>query len=135
GRRPLTEDLGLEAAGVTLERGFINVDGNMRTQAPGVYASGDVRKTQAWAHVASHEGIVAAEHAAGKSPHPIDYDKIPSCTYCDPEVASIGLSEDEAKKRGYDVVTGQFPFTAIGKAKILEDTRGFVRIVAEKKYD
>jgi dihydrolipoamide dehydrogenase len=135
GRRPLTEDLGLEAAGATLERGFIDVDAMMRTGAPGVYAIGDVLKTQALAHVASHEGIVAAEHAAGKSPHPIDYDKIPSCTYCDPEVASIGLTEEEAKKRGYEVVTGQFPFTAIGKAKILEDTRGFVRIVAEKKYD
>ena len=135
GRRPLTEDLGLEALGVKLDRGFVEVDGLMRTAVPGVYAIGDIVKTQALAHVASHEGIVAVEDAVGKNPHPINYDKIPSCTYCDPEVASIGLSEDEARKRGYDVVVGQFPFSAIGKAKILEDTRGFVKIVSEKKYD
>ena len=135
GRRPLTENIGLEARGVKLDRGFIEVDGLMRTAAPGVWAIGDIVKTQALAHVASHEGIVAVEDAAGKHPHPIDYDKIPSCTYCDPEVASIGLSEEAAKKRGYDVAVGQFPFTAIGKAKILDDTRGFVKIVAEKKYD
>jgi dihydrolipoamide dehydrogenase len=135
GRRPLTEDIGLEAAGAKLDRGFIEVDGMMRTAAPGVYAIGDVVKTQALAHVASHEGIVAVEDAAGKKPHAINYDKIPSCTYCDPEVASIGLSEDEAKKRGLDVAVGTFPFSAIGKAKILEDTRGFVKIVTDKKYD
>jgi dihydrolipoamide dehydrogenase len=135
GRRPLTEDLGLEALGIKLDRGFVEVDGLMRTGAPGVWAIGDIVKTQALAHVASHEGIVAVEDAAGQAPHPIDYDKIPSCTYCDPEVASIGLTEDEAKKRGYDVVVGQFPFSAIGKAKILDDTRGFVKIVAEKTYD
>ncbi len=135
GRRPLTEDLGLEALGVTVDRGFVEVDGFMRTGAPSVYAIGDIVKTQALAHVASHEGIVAVEHAAGQEPHPIDYDKIPSCTYCDPEVASIGLTEEAAKTRGYDVVVGQFPFSAIGKAKILDDTRGFVKIVAEKKYD
>jgi dihydrolipoamide dehydrogenase len=135
GRRPLTEDLGLEAAGVKLDRGFIEVDGLMRTGAPGVWAIGDIVKTQALAHVASHEGIVAVEDAAGKSPHPINYDKIPSCTYCDPEVASIGLTQEEAVKRGYDVAVGQFPFSAIGKARILDDTRGFVKIVTDKKYD
>ena len=135
GRRPLTEDLGLEALGVKLDRGFVEVDGLMRTGAPGVWAIGDIVKTQALAHVASHEGIVAVEDAAGKSPHPINYDKVPSCTYCDPEVASIGLSQEEAVKRGYDVVVGQFPFSAIGKARILNDPRGFVKIVAEKKYD
>ena len=135
GRRPLTENLGLEALGVKVDRGFVEVDGFMRTGAPGVYAIGDVVKTQALAHVASHEGIVAVEDAAGKHPHPIDYDKVPSCTYCDPEVASVGLTEEAARKRGYDVVVGQFPFTAIGKAKILNDTRGFVKIVGEKKYD
>ncbi len=135
GRRPLTEDLGLEALGIKLDRGFVEVDGFMRTAVPGVWAIGDIVKTQALAHVASHEGIVAVEDAAGQHPHPINYDKVPSCTYCDPEVASIGLSEDEARKRGYDVVVGQFPFSAIGKAKILDDTRGFVKIVSEKKYD
>ncbi len=135
GRRPLTEDLGLESLSVKIDRGYVEVDSMMRTAAPNVYAIGDIVKTQALAHVASHEGIVAVEHAAGQSPHPINYDKIPSCTYCDPEVASIGLSEEEANKRGYDVATGQFPFSAIGKARILEDTRGFVKIVAERKYD
>ena len=135
GRRPLTENLGLEAAGVKLDRGFVEVDGLMRTAAPGVFAIGDIVKTQALAHVASHEGIVAAEAAAGGNPHPIDYDKIPSCTYCDPEVASVGLTEEEARRRGHDVVVGQFPFSALGKAKILEDTRGFVKIVCASKYD
>jgi dihydrolipoamide dehydrogenase len=135
GRRPLTENLGLEALGVKLDRGFVEVDGMMQTSVPGIYAIGDIVKTQALAHVASHEGIVAVEHAAGRHPHPIDYDKIPSCTYCDPEVASVGLSEEEAKRRGYAVVVGQFPFSALGKARILEDTRGFVKIVAESKYD
>jgi len=91
--------------------------------------------TQALAHVASHEGIVAVEHIAGLDPAPLHYDKVPSCTYCQPEVASIGLSEAAAKERGHDVVVGAFPFTASGKAKILNDTRGFVKIVSEKKYD
>jgi len=135
GRRPLTENLGLEAAGVKVDRGFVEVDGMMRTSAAGVYAIGDIVKTQALAHVASHEGIVAAEHAAGGHPHAINYDRIPSCTYCDPEVASVGLTEEEAKKRGYEVKVGQFPFSAIGKARILGDSRGFVRIVSESKYD
>jgi dihydrolipoamide dehydrogenase len=125
GRRPLTENLGLEAAGVKTDRGFIEVDGMMRTSAPGIYAIGDIVKTQALAHVASHEGIVAAEHAAGGHPHPINYDRIPSCTYC----------EEEARKRGHEVKIGQFPFSAIAKARIIDDARGFVRIVTEAKYD
>ena len=135
GRRPLTENLGLEGTGVKLDRGFIEVDGMMRTGEPGVYAIGDIVKTQALAHVASHEGVVAAEHLAGKAPHPLDYDRIPSCTYCAPEVASIGLSEEEARRRGHDVRVGTFPFSAVGKAKILQETGGFVKIVSEKKYD
>jgi dihydrolipoamide dehydrogenase len=136
GRRPLTDGLGLDGTGVKLlEGGFVEVDEMMRTGEPGVYAIGDLLKTQALAHVASHEGIVAVEHAAGADPSPIDYDKIPSCTYCHPEVASIGLSEEQARDRGYDVVVGKFPFSAVGKAKILNDTSGFVKIVAEKKYD
>lgn len=136
GRRPLTEDLGLEKVGVKLDkRGFVEVDGRMRTAVEGVYAIGDILATQALAHVASHEGIVAAEDAAGLEPHEIDYDKVPSCTYCHPEVASIGLSETKARERGHDVVVGKFPFSASGKAKILGETNGFVKIVAEKKYD
>lgn len=136
GRRPLTEDVGIDKTGVKLDdRGLVQVDGLLRTGEPGVYAIGDLLGTQALAHVASHEGIVAVEDAAGMNPTPIDYDKVPSCTYCHPEVASIGLSEAEARDRGYDVAIGKFPFTAIGKAKILNDTGGFVKIVTDKKYD
>ncbi len=136
GRAPLTRDLGLEGTGVVVDdRGFIEVDGMMRTGEPGVFAIGDVLATQALAHVASHEGIVAVEHAAGGTPHPIDYNKVPSCTYCKPEVASIGLGEQAAKDAGYDVAVGKFPFSAIGKAKILDETSGFVKIVTDKVYD
>jgi len=135
GRRPLTENLGLERTGVRLDRGFVVVDSMMRTGEPDVYAIGDIVPTQALAHVASHEGIVAVEHAADRAPHPVNYDRIPSCTYCSPEVASIGLSEEEARRRGHDVVVGTFPFSAAGKAKILAERNGFVRIIAEKRYD
>ncbi len=136
GRRPLTEDLGLEGTGVKLAKGgFVEVDPMMRTGEPGVFAIGDVLPTAALAHVASHEGMVCIEHIAGLDPHPVNYDRVPSCTYCRPEVASIGLSEADAKDRGFDVATGKFPFTAIGKAKILNETAGFVKIVSEKRYD
>jgi len=135
GRRALSEEVGLEKTRVKIDRGFVEVDAMMRTAEPGIYAIGDLLKTQALAHVASHEGIVAVEHMAGKNPHPIDYDKIPSCTYCAPEVASVGLSEAEAKKRGHDVAVGSFPFSAIAKARILDERTGFVKIVAEKKHD
>jgi dihydrolipoamide dehydrogenase len=136
GRAPLTADLGLEKRGVKLdERGFVEVDAMMRTAAAGVYAIGDLVATPALAHVASHEGVVAVEHAAGADPVPLNYDRVPSCTYCTPEVASIGLSEEEAKRRGHDVKVGRFPFSAVAKAKILREPAGFVKIVAEKKYD
>jgi dihydrolipoamide dehydrogenase len=136
GRRPLTDDVGIEKSGVKLDdRGFVEVDASLRTGEPGVYAIGDLLGTQALAHVASHEGIVAVETAAGLDPAPIDYDKVPSCTYCHPEVGSIGLSEAAARERGYDVAVGKFPFSAVGKAKILNDTGGFIKIVSEKKYD
>ena len=136
GRRPLTDDCGLATTQVkTDDRGFIEVDTMMRTAESGVYAIGDVLATPALAHVGSHEGVVAAEHAAGQAPHAIDYDRIPSCTYCSPEVASIGLSEKEARERGHEVAVGKFPFSAIGKAKILGDARGFVKIVSETRYD
>ncbi|MBD3868519.1 MAG: dihydrolipoyl dehydrogenase [Acidobacteria bacterium] len=135
GRNAVTSGLGLEGTGVVMDGPFIQVDGMMQTGEPGVYAIGDIVKTPALAHVASHEGVIAAEHAAGGSPHPIDYDKIPSCTYSSPEIASVGLSEQEAKDRGYEVAVGSFPFTANGKAKIIGDARGFVKIVSDKKYD
>jgi dihydrolipoamide dehydrogenase len=135
GRKPLSEKIGLEEAGVRTDRGYISIDGMMRTNVAGVYAIGDVVPTPWLAHVASAEGIVAVEHMAGKNPPPLNYDQVPGCTYCTPEVASIGLSEAKARERGYDVAVGKFPFSANGKARILNDTSGFVKIVAEKKYD
>jgi dihydrolipoyl dehydrogenase len=136
GRAPRSADLGLEGTRVEVRpNGFVSVDAQMRTGEPGVYAIGDLVPTQALAHVASHEGIVAVEHAAGRPGHPVDYDKVPSCTYCHPEVASIGLTEARARERGYDVGIGRFPFSAIGKARILNDTTGFVKIVTDRKTD
>ncbi|MCA1581817.1 MAG: dihydrolipoyl dehydrogenase [Acidobacteria bacterium] len=135
GRKPLSEGIGLEAAGVATDRGYIRVDGMMRTNVSGIYAIGDVVPTAWLAHVASAEGIVAVEHLAGKNPPPLNYDQVPGCTYCSPEIGSIGLTEAKARERGYDVVVGKFPFSAIGKARIINETAGFVKIVAEKKYD
>jgi dihydrolipoamide dehydrogenase len=136
GRKPVSDDLGLENTRVKVDdHGFVEVDPMMRTGEPRVYAIGDLLATQALAHVASHEGIVAVEHAAGLNPSPIHYDRVPSCTYCQPEVASIGLNEEKAREQGYDVTVGRFPFSAIGKAKILGDTSGFVKLVVDKQYD
>jgi dihydrolipoamide dehydrogenase len=135
GRKPLSEGIGLEAAGVATDRGYIRVDGMMLTNVAGVYAIGDVVPTPWLAHVASAEGVVAVEHMAGKNPPPLNYDQVPGCTYCAPQVASIGLTEAKARERGYDVAVGKFPFSANGKARILNETGGFIKIVAEKKYD
>lgn len=135
GRKPLSEGIGLEALGVKTEKGYIQVDGLMRTSVPGIYAIGDVVPTPWLAHVASAEGVVAVEHIAGKDPRPLNYDQVPGCTYCTPEVASVGLTEAKARERGYDVAVGKFPFSANGKARILNETGGFVKIVAEKRYD
>jgi len=135
GRKPNSAGIGLEAMSVATDRGFITTDGFMRTNVPGVYAIGDVVPTQALAHVASAEGVVAVEHMAGKETRPLNYDQVPGCTYCSPEIGSIGLTEARAKERGYDVAVGKFPFSAIGKARILNQASGFVKIVAEKKYD
>lgn len=132
GRRPVTEDCGLDTVGLETDRGFLKVDGLQRTGKPGLYAIGDIvaGKPQL-AHAASNEGIVAVEHIAGLDPQPLDWTQCPGCTYSFPEVGSIGLTEREAKKRGYQVKTGKFPFQAIGKAKILNNTAGFVKIVAD----
>ena len=135
GRKPLTDGIGLEAMGIATEKGYLKVDAYMQTNAPGVYAIGDVLPTPALAHLASAEGVVAVEHMAGKETRPINYDQVPGCTYCSPEIGSIGLTEAKARERGYDVVVGKFPFSAIGKARILNQAAGFVKIVAEKKYD
>ncbi|MGE5278796.1 MAG: dihydrolipoyl dehydrogenase [Acidobacteriota bacterium] len=135
GRKPLSEGIGLEGAGVATERGYIKVDPYLRTNVPGIYAIGDVVPTPWLAHVASAEGVVAVEHMAGKETMPLNYDQVPGCTYCSPEVASIGLTEAKARERGFDVAVGKFPFTAVGKARVVNETAGFVKIVAEKKYD
>ncbi len=137
GITPNTRDIGLEAAGVTLDpRGFIQVDDHMRTSAEGIYAIGDCALTTPWlAHKASAEGILAAETIAGHHSPPIDYNKIPACTYCTPEIASIGLTEARAREQGIDVKIGKFAFTANSKATILGQRNGFVKIVADKKYD
>jgi len=135
GRKPVTEGLGLEALGIELERGYVKVNATMQTAVPHIYAIGDVVNTPWLAHVASAEGILAAEHMAGQAVRPINYDRVPSCTYCDPEVGSVGLTEAKARERGYDVQTGKFPLSALGKARILGRTEGFVKVVREKKYD
>jgi dihydrolipoamide dehydrogenase len=135
GRRPVSEDLGLEALGIEVERGYVKVNGLLQTKLPHVYAIGDVINTPWLAHVASFEGILAAEHMAGRPVKPLNYDRVPSCTYCDPEVASVGLTEAKAKERGHDVQVGKFPFSALGKARILGKPEGFVKVVRDKKYD
>jgi len=131
GVQPNSEGLGLEALGVVTERGWVQVDGRMRTAAPDVYAIGDVTGRLALAHVASAQGILAAEDIAGLETHPLDYDAIPRCTYCKPQVASMGLSEAQARQQGYDVRVGRFPFLPNGKALALGENEGFVKLVAD----
>ncbi len=135
GRRPNIDDLGLEVAGVEVEEGCVRVSQFQETAASGIYAIGDLVKTPWLAHVASAEGILAVEHMAGVAERPIDYDRVPSCTYCDPEVASVGLTESEARQRGHEVAVGKFPFSALGKSAILGKTEGFVKVVRETRYD
>lgn len=134
GRRPVSEEIGLEKLRAVTSRGYVNIDKNMQTNIPGLFAIGDVVPTQAFAHLASHEGILAMEYIAGKHPEPINYDQVPNCTFCQPEVASVGLSEIVARERGFDVVTSKFPFAAVGRATILGENEGFVKLVSEKKY-
>jgi len=128
------EDIGLEEAGVKTERGIIRVDGFLRTSAPGVYAIGDVAGPPMLAHKAEHEGVICVEKIAGlDNVHPMDRDQIPGCTYCHPQVASVGLTEEEAKKRGHEVRVGRFPFLANGKAIALGDDQGLVKTVFDAK--
>ena len=136
GRAPYVEGLGAAAAGIGIdERGFVPVNQWMQTNVASVYAIGDVVPSPQLAHVASAEAILAAEHLAGRETRPIKYATTPSCTYSSPEVASVGLSEAAARAAGYDVAVGRFPFSASGKARILDETEGFVKIVSEKRYD
>jgi dihydrolipoamide dehydrogenase len=133
GRRPRSENVGLDAAGVKVdERGYVAVDGNMRTSVDGVYAVGDVVATPQLAHVAYAEAVVAIKTMLGENPVPIDYDKVPWGIYCHPEVAFCGLTEEQAKDRGYDVVTTRHRWGGIGRALIIGETDGMVKIVAEK---
>jgi dihydrolipoamide dehydrogenase len=134
GRRPVSEEIGLEKLRIETSRGFIVVDRNMQTNVPGVFAIGDVVPTQALAHLASHEGMLAMTFIASGNAAPINYDLVPNCTFCRPEVASVGLTEMAARERGYDVVTSKFPFAAVSKATILGENEGFVKLVSEKKY-
>jgi len=140
GRGPVTDGLGLESTKVQLDRGYVKTNRRMETDEPGVYAIGDVATIDGkphpqLAHVASAEGIGVAERLAGKNTEPLNYDRIPSATYCAPETAGVGLTEAEAKKRGYDVKVGRFPFAAIAKPRILGHDGGLVKVVAESKYD
>jgi dihydrolipoamide dehydrogenase len=136
GRMPYTEGLGLEGTKIKVEKGFIQVNEYQQTGEQGVYAIGDVVPTPLLAHLASKEGIVAVEHIAGdKDVRPINLRLVPSCTYCDPEIGSVGLTEAKAREAGYDVAVGKFPFSASGKARIIGEEEGFVKIISEKKYD
>lgn len=141
GRGPVTTGLGAEEAGLEMHRGYIKVDELFRTSVPGISAVGDVitfggdTPHPQLAHLSSMEGIIAAERIAGHPVRPINYDHVPGCTYCDPEIGSVGLTEAEAKARGYEVRVGVFPFGVLGRAKIANEIEGFVKIVADRKYD
>jgi dihydrolipoamide dehydrogenase len=132
GRRPLTEGIGLESiSGVEVDRGYVKVDEFMRTGAPNLYAIGDIVPGFALAHVASHEAVVAVEHMAGHDPEPVRMELMPRVTFCRPQIASVGLTEEEARAAGHEVKTGSFPFRALGKATIVGEIDGFAKFVAD----
>ena len=140
GRGPVTAGLGVEALGMQVEHGYIKVDQFYRTSIPHVSAVGDVITMgqgvhPQLAHVSSMEGILVAERLAGHDVRPLNYDHVPGCTYCDPEIGSVGLTEAEATQRGFDVRVGSFPFGVLGRARMAGETEGFVKIVADRKYD
>ncbi|MGH2860398.1 MAG: dihydrolipoyl dehydrogenase [Solirubrobacteraceae bacterium] len=135
GRGPDVEGLGLETAGVKLdERGLVEVDGAMRTNVAGVYAIGDLVAGPALAHKASDEGVIAVEDAAGQPTHPISYIDIPRATFCTPNVASFGLTEEQARAQGYDVVVGKVPYGAVGAGAVYGDRQGLVKIIGDKQF-
>jgi dihydrolipoamide dehydrogenase len=135
GRGPDIEGLGLEETGVALdEHGFVAVDGAMRTAADGVYAIGDLVPGPALAHKASDEGIIATEAAAGLETHPIAYEDVPRATFCMPNVASFGLTEEQAREQGYDVVVGKVQYGAVGGGTVYGDRTGLVKVVGERRY-
>jgi dihydrolipoamide dehydrogenase len=140
GRGPVTSGLGAEEAGLQMDRGYIRVDDRFRTSVQGVSAIGDVITFEKpghpqLAHLSSAEGIALAERIAGKEYRAINYDQVPGCTYCDPEIGSVGLTEIEARERGYDVNVGTFKFSVLARARIANEIEGFVKIVSDKKYD
>jgi dihydrolipoamide dehydrogenase len=128
------EELGLESLGISVEKGFIPVNEWYQTNLAGVYAIGDVTGPPLLAHVASHEAIICVEKIAGQNPHILDYDSIPGCTYCQPQVASIGMTEEKAKEAGYDISIGKFPYAASGKARAIGERDGMVKLIFDKKY-
>jgi dihydrolipoamide dehydrogenase len=130
---PNTENIGLEALGVEMDRGFLKTDPMCRTNVPGLWAIGDITAPPWLAHKASHEGVIAAEAIAGGHPHAMDPKNIPGCTYCHPQVASVGLTEAKAKEAGYDVKVGNFPFLGNGKAIALGEAEGFIKTVFDAK--
>jgi dihydrolipoamide dehydrogenase len=132
GVRANTEGLGLEGMGVALDRGFIQIDDHYRTTSPGIWAIGDVAGPPALAHVAMAEAIACVEEMVGKHPHGVNYDAVPGCTYCDPEVASIGKTEAQARAAGIDISVGKFPFSANGKAVGSGYTDGFIKVITNK---
>jgi dihydrolipoamide dehydrogenase len=132
GRTARVKGMGLEALGVPMDRGFVKVSPRMETALPGVYAIGDMAGPPLLAHKAMAEGVVAAEAIAGRDPRPLDYGNVPSCTYCRPQIASLGLGEARARDTGREIAVGKFPFTASGKAVALGETEGFVKVVADK---
>ena len=128
------ENLGLESVGVKTDKGKVIVDEFYKTSVDGIYAIGDIVPGQALAHVASAEGIICVEKIAGHHPEPLDYGNIPGCTYCHPEVASVGLTEAQAKEKGYEIKVGKFPFSASGKASASGHKDGFVKVIFDAKY-
>jgi dihydrolipoamide dehydrogenase len=134
GVTPNTEDVGLQLLGIKTDRGLIQVDEYYRTNVAGIYAIGDVVAGPALAHVATAEALVCVEKIAGLDVHPINYDNIPGCTYCHPEVASVGLTEAKAKEEGYEIKVGKFPFSASGKASAAGAKEGFVKVIYDAKY-
>lgn len=128
------ENIGLEATGIKTEKGRVMVDDFYQTNVPGYYAIGDIVKGPALAHVASAEGIICVEKIAGKSPEALDYNNLPGCTYCSPEIASVGLTEKAAKQAGYQLKIGKFPFSASGKASAAGAKEGFVKVIFDAKY-
>ncbi|MEQ8241550.1 MAG: dihydrolipoyl dehydrogenase [Cyclobacteriaceae bacterium] len=128
------ENIGLEEVGVKTEKGKVLVDDYYKTNVDGVYAIGDIVHGPALAHVASAEGIICVEKIAGENPHPLDYGNIPGCTYCSPEIASVGMTEQQAKDAGYEIKVGKFPFSASGKASAAGHKDGFVKVIFDAKY-